>query len=303
MVEFVVSVSPENFGKLDVDTQIEAMRNWFYERFEDPAVRTPYESREGGYQWIWGGPFDAREELESCFAGIAADNAIESLVDELEVECSEWAPTESPDDYADHDMMFLEDVLQEDSRASFAEGISELNELIKECGSSQIVRKLAFANVITVLETYLYGRFCQSVLGNSNMLRRFVENCTEFGGSGRNKVKVPLSDVLRVAEEIETRVKESLTTISWHNLPRVRNMYKETLEVDIGDCGEILKAVEKRHDLVHRNGRNTDGEPSAVTAPDIAALIAHVEAVVDTVENQLSSDSRFGDGSSLLDPF
>ena len=42
------------------DERVEAMKEWFWENFEDPANETPYESREGGYQWIWGGPFDAR---------------------------------------------------------------------------------------------------------------------------------------------------------------------------------------------------------------------------------------------------
>jgi hypothetical protein len=29
----------------------ELMIEWFHQNFEDPAERTPYESREGGYQW------------------------------------------------------------------------------------------------------------------------------------------------------------------------------------------------------------------------------------------------------------
>ncbi|MCG6518527.1 hypothetical protein MC008_26515, partial [Escherichia coli] len=29
--------------------QLEVMKNWFFENFEDPANACPYESREGGY--------------------------------------------------------------------------------------------------------------------------------------------------------------------------------------------------------------------------------------------------------------
>ncbi len=44
------------------DERIEAMQNWFLENFEDPANETPYEGREGGYQYVWGGPIDKAAE-------------------------------------------------------------------------------------------------------------------------------------------------------------------------------------------------------------------------------------------------
>lgn len=33
--------------------QLEVMRNWFYQNYEDPANACPYESREGVYLYIW----------------------------------------------------------------------------------------------------------------------------------------------------------------------------------------------------------------------------------------------------------
>lgn len=40
----------------DDEAAIETMIAWFHENYEDPANRVPYESAEGGYQWIYGGP-------------------------------------------------------------------------------------------------------------------------------------------------------------------------------------------------------------------------------------------------------
>lgn len=60
----------EEVRGLDSNSQKRIMEVWFRNSYEDPAERTPYESREGGYQWIWGGPYDALEELESEFSGI-----------------------------------------------------------------------------------------------------------------------------------------------------------------------------------------------------------------------------------------
>lgn len=76
------------------------MVNWFHTNYEDPVNRTPYESREGGYQWIWGGPYDAREELSEMFGDIVPEQFIEEVAEELEGEgVLEWAPTPKPEDY------------------------------------------------------------------------------------------------------------------------------------------------------------------------------------------------------------
>ncbi len=75
----------------------ELMLQWFYENFEDPAERTPYESAEGGYQWIWGG---AREQLDGMFGDIVSESLIEEVAQEVERNgLTEWAPTPSRDDY------------------------------------------------------------------------------------------------------------------------------------------------------------------------------------------------------------
>ncbi|WP_077369199.1 PIN domain-containing protein [Anaerosalibacter sp. Marseille-P3206] len=39
------------------------MIDWFYENYEDPANCVPYDSREGGYQYFLGGPYDPYEVL------------------------------------------------------------------------------------------------------------------------------------------------------------------------------------------------------------------------------------------------
>jgi len=63
---------------------------WFLENFEDPAEHTPYESREGGYIYIFGGPYNAREELENNFENIET-SLLDSCVSELENISTEWA--------------------------------------------------------------------------------------------------------------------------------------------------------------------------------------------------------------------
>ena len=69
------------------------MVHWFYGMFEDPSNETPYDGREGGFQYIWGGPYEAADELEAEFGGIVSDEALEAAIAEVESDgIMEWAP-------------------------------------------------------------------------------------------------------------------------------------------------------------------------------------------------------------------
>ena len=72
---------------------VEAMVEWFFTNFEDPAERTPWD--EGEYVFIWGGPYYARDELEDAFGGVATERAIAAAVDRIEEEGDLWVPSGS----------------------------------------------------------------------------------------------------------------------------------------------------------------------------------------------------------------
>jgi hypothetical protein len=90
----------DSFGKtlkglkrLSRASQREHLLYWFYSNFEDPAEETPYETAEGGYKFVWGGPYDAAEQLWSEFEGIVSDKLLDEIVAEVESDgISEWAP-------------------------------------------------------------------------------------------------------------------------------------------------------------------------------------------------------------------
>jgi hypothetical protein len=84
------SACPDIRGKTNA-AAAKLMCKWFRCNFEDPAEDTPYDSEEGGYVFIWGGPCDAREELEAAFGQVASDKAIADAVNEIEQDGCGWA--------------------------------------------------------------------------------------------------------------------------------------------------------------------------------------------------------------------
>ncbi len=86
------------------DDQRIAVRERFLARFCDPVHETPYNGREGGYQFIHGGSYDPADEIPSRFADIVDDDLIDEVVKELHDEVGEeWARIREshPDDYYD----------------------------------------------------------------------------------------------------------------------------------------------------------------------------------------------------------
>lgn len=75
---------------LNSDERVEVMAEWFFENFDDPAQETPY---EGEYIYIWGGPYDAREQLGDAFASEATEDELEAAIDEVQSDgIYDWAP-------------------------------------------------------------------------------------------------------------------------------------------------------------------------------------------------------------------
>lgn len=66
------------------EVAIEAAKAWFFDNFEDPVHSDMYISAEGGYQYIWGGPYDAHDILWDAFGEQLPEEMIDEIVRELE---------------------------------------------------------------------------------------------------------------------------------------------------------------------------------------------------------------------------
>ncbi len=106
MGDYPSDITRTAFRRMPKDRKRDVMIEWFNANYEDPAQRTPYETAEGGYQWIWGGPYDAEEEIRGIFEGLVSEVLISEVVEEVQAEgLFEWAPTPRRDDYDDNDQL------------------------------------------------------------------------------------------------------------------------------------------------------------------------------------------------------
>lgn len=273
----------EDFQNMTPQEQIDKMREWFYEHYEDPVERTPYESREGGYIFIWGGPYEANDEL-SVFGDLVEDELIEQLADELSDICYEWTKRASPDDYDNSYMDAY--LLDSEYFLSFNNVLTNINIILQSeitGHAKEHLLGLLYINVITAIETYLSDAFIHKVFDDKSCLRKLVESNPEF-----TKQSFNLSEVFTVYDAIEIKVKKYLLGLMWHNIKKIKPMYKVSLGVDFPeDLSPLFKAIAKRHDLVHRGGKNKDGEPIDISEEELRELVVYANTFVGSINEQI----------------
>lgn len=276
-------ISVTALSSADADVQYEVMKHWFFQNFEDPVERTPYESAEGGYIYIWGGPYDATEELEAEFGEIVPLEVIERLVSELEDSCQEWTKAESPDDYEDYYTSII--LSNSGFYSNFKESVDRIESLLgvsMDQELQQIYFRMIFVNVITALETFLSDAFINKVSADQSLVRKFVETNPDFA-----KQKFTLKELFQRSDSIKADVEKYLLAQIWHNLAQVKPMYESTLGITFpNDLKAIFKAILLRHDIVHRNGKTRDGNEHIITKTEVENLIAKVSGLVEYIEKQ-----------------
>lgn len=125
-----ISPPPENFSELCVEEAAELIKDWFFANFEDPAHSTPHDSGEGGYQYIWGGPYEADDVIANVFADVASDEIIQAAIEAVESEGFEWAPAGHrvlpPDEEKEDEELYQEGL---DAAALHAQMLERIDEL------------------------------------------------------------------------------------------------------------------------------------------------------------------------------
>jgi len=165
------------------------------------------------------------------------------------------------------------------------QGIKTLLDVEIDSKLGEILRNLLFVNVITVMETYLSDAFINTVLWDKSLIRKLVETTPEF-----RERKFELNQIYTRLDGLEMEVKTYLLDTIYHNLGKVRQMYKQVLSIDfLPDMSLIYKSVLTRHDIVHRNGKTKDGRVIKIDSNNINLLIVEVEKFIIYVDKQISS--------------
>ncbi len=274
--------------------QIEAMREWFYQNYEDPANACPYESREGGYQYIYGGPYDAAEELQHKFEGYVNQSCIDELVEELQYECDEWSGSSDRADWYDDDVY-----------DAVISSLEPYNKFYENVGMIRVISQapypaphkrhllgILYTNVITALETFYVELFINSIEKNDS----YIANCIEKGKTdykvSKEIASLPFkgNSIEDMREELIKSIKENLISASWHSTDKVVKRFKATFGFETQNDWPIEfieKATHIRNHLVHRGGQDKEGNSVVITDEDLESLLSNATLLAQKLLNSV----------------
>lgn len=134
------------------------------------------------------------------------------------------------------------------------------------------------------METYLSDAFINTSINSEEHTKKFVSTFKEF-----KERPIPLNELYIYHEKIETICKQAMIDVIYHNLPKIKGMYKDTLGIDIGDIGTPYKAVVMRHHLVLRNGKDKNGDEVIVDKLIVDKLIIDISIFIETLDEKIQA--------------
>lgn len=203
----------------------------------------------------------------------------------LTVHLPPWALERSADD--EYELAAIFD--NTEYKSNFLREMLNLDRLQELAIDDQDLREVLFRqlfiSIIGAVETYLSDAFINKTLASESYLENFVTTHPEF-----KKQKISVSEVFAVSRNIKEKAKTIMVSTIYQKLPVVKEMYQQTFGIEFPDIAEMQQFVTQRHDLVHRNGKTTDGEVVRVDNETIDALKKASNQFVKAVSDALEYD-------------
>ncbi|EGT5186054.1 MULTISPECIES: HEPN/Toprim-associated domain-containing protein [Enterobacteriaceae] len=167
---------------------------------------------------------------------------------------------------------------------NFRQSLDDLAGLSSLKPDDQVLQRMCFSSIITAMEAYLSDIMKREVLQNEPIKRRFVEKYSKF-----EKEKLSVPQLYRFLDCLDERISEELDNTSFHNIQTAKNMFRDVLPIDFPEAvvPDLNRAVIKRHDIVHRNGKTTGGHPLVVTFMQVSELMNIVREFVAYIDKQV----------------
>ena len=164
------------------------------------------------------------------------------------------------------------------------EAIEELPQDIKDS-----LYRLLYANIISKMEAFLCDTIVNFVLSCEAHKRRFVQKYEPLASQ-----KFQMSAIYAKYESLDKIIKGALTSIVYHDIDLVRKLYKNVADIELPYTKAIEEAIQIRHDIVHRNGKDKDGNLHSVTRVDVEILSDYVKDFIYEVD-RLASLTRYSE--------
>jgi hypothetical protein len=166
----------------------------------------------------------------------------------------------------------------------FSGSLKDIQSLMVLSPQNETLARLLYAATITAMETYLSDTLKKQVLNREAIKKRFVKNHDFF-----KKEKFTLSEIYEKSISMNTMIISEIDKISFHNLSRIPAMYSSVLATNFPNdqLSALKKAIDNRHDIVHRNGKDTSNKPLKISMKDVSSVMILIDETVKHIDKQI----------------
>jgi len=218
-----------------------------------------------------------------------SDKRILRKIKGLEDECRVYlAPWELEDGIDDGELEW--EIESSDQLKIFTAQLESVEELLSISLGRQTEFNLLVmlhAHIIASIEQYISSIFIHKVTNSAELTKKLIETDPEFGNR-----KFTLNKIYLQHEELKVTVASYLKSLIFHDLKKIKPMYKDVLGLEFGDISWLFNAVLTRHDCAHRAGYNKEGAQISISPQDIRELIIKSRKLVNDIDchvNQLKT--------------
>lgn len=151
-------------------------------------------------------------------------------------------------------------------------------------GSRNVLLRMIYLQYVVMLESYLSDRLINVVLDDEKKLKKFVGDIPALRDQDFKFILAASNP-----DFVQRTVLNHLQKTSFHDLAKVDKFYRSALNVslfkDEKNRAEMIEIIQKRHNIVHRNGRDEHGVLIALTVLDVQRVRGLVDEMVRRVED------------------
>ena len=142
---------------------------------------------------------------------------------------------------------------------------------------------MLYGHVVAAVEAYLSSTFIQKVTNSEDLTRKLVETDPTF-----SKMTFTLKEIFEQKDKLKLTVASHLNDLIFHNLNKVKPMYKDVLDCEFGDISWLFKAVIIRHHCVHRAGYDKENNKVDLSVDILGELVTKAKELTSLIENKVN---------------
>lgn len=162
--------------------------------------------------------------------------------------------------------------------------IEEIKRLSDTQSDNPSLQRMCYSSIITAMEAYLGDILKREIFSRPAVKQLFVASYEPF-----RKQKFLLSDLYAKLSVIDAEIKDALDGLSLHKIETAKNIFSSTLLTEFPESllPFLGAAVKRRHDIVHRNGKDTEGELLPIWHTDVTELARQVGLFIQAIDVQI----------------